>query len=58
MSEITVKTRRLILSMCNIDNGSTEGGSKVQPCDATAHRLTIYEDAPYEENFKIELLQY
>ena len=57
-SEITVRTRKLILSMCNIDEAVTEGGSKVQPCYATAHRLTAYKDAPYEENFKIELLQY
>ena len=46
------------LKLSNFDDDCTEGGSKVQPCDAASHVLTAYQDEPFEENFMIKLLQY
>ena len=37
----------------NFEDDSTEGGSKVQSCDAAAHKLTAYKGAQYEENSRI-----
>ena len=36
----------------------TEGGSKVQPCDAVSHVLTAYKGVPYKKNIRVKLSQY
>ena len=57
-SEGTVTAKKVDFELSNFDDDCIECESKVQSCDAASHVLAAYKGAPYEKNFKIELLQY